>query len=215
MSTLPKPVMPTQQVAAYQNRALSGIGQGQLTASPDVQMPASMASRPSQVPLTIAGRTSMISQGATDAGNARLAALQRRTQSIQSPSTQTASQSVSGASGARSGPYGFTPAAERAYEALNAAYQKQFGTSLTVNSGGRSYAQQAQAYQNYLNGGNLALPPGHSVHETGNAADFGGAILNAGSPEHQWLVANGARYGWVWAGKNFSQVEPWHFEYRG
>lgn len=41
----------------------------------------------------------------------------------------------------------------------------------SVTSGIRTRAQQAQLYQNYLHGGNVAAPPGQSNHETGNAVD--------------------------------------------
>lgn len=46
------------------------------------------------------------------------------------------------------------------------------GTPITIESGLRTRDEQAALYQRYLNGtGNLAAPPGHSNHESGNAAD--------------------------------------------
>ena len=46
------------------------------------------------------------------------------------------------------------------------------GKDIDVISGHRSYDEQAALYQKYLDGtGNLAAPPGHSNHESGNAAD--------------------------------------------
>lgn len=99
---------------------------------------------------------------------------------------------------------------------MNAAFRKQFGYDLKVNSGGRSYADQAAAYARYKAGkGNLAAPPGHSVHEKGRAVDFGGPIQNARSREHLWLQANAGRWGFKWTGKNFKQFEPWHWEWMG
>jgi hypothetical protein len=120
-----------------------------------------------------------------------------------------------GSGGAFSGGvYGLTTAAGAKLQALQAAYQQRFGSALPIASGGRSYADQVQAYNNYLAGGNLAAKPGTSVHETGNAVDFGGAA-NGYGPQQTWLAQNGPSFGWYWAGKNFSQVEPWHFEYYG
>lgn len=114
------------------------------------------------------------------------------------------------------GPWNLTPQATSSLQALSAAYQKKFGTALVVNSGGRSYEQQKKAYDAYLAGrGNLAAPPGTSVHESGRAVDLGGAILNSSSAQHRWLEQNAGAFGWAWTGKNFSQVEPWHWEYVG
>jgi LAS superfamily LD-carboxypeptidase LdcB len=98
---------------------------------------------------------------------------------------------------------------------MQADYQKKFGQPLTINSGGRTHEEQSALYNAYKSGrGNLAAAPGTSVHETGNAVDFGGAAHGYG-PQQTWLAQNAGRYGWTWAGKNFSQVEPWHFEWRG
>ena len=50
---------------------------------------------------------------------------------------------------------------------------KAAGQSIYVQSGWRSYAEQAALYEAYLNGtGNLAAPPGSSNHESGRAADI-------------------------------------------
>lgn len=121
-----------------------------------------------------------------------------------------------GTGGPLAGRYNLVAGADRALQAMNAAFQKQFGYGLKVNSGGRTYADQAAAYARYKAGkGNLAAPPGHSVHESGRAIDFGGAIQNAGSREHRWLQANAGRWGFKWTGKNFKQFEPWHWEWHG
>ena len=119
-----------------------------------------------------------------------------------------------GPGGDRAGAYGLNSKAGAKLQALQGAYKQRWGSDLPVNSGGRSYADQVKAYQNYLRGGNLAAPPGTSVHESGRAVDFGGAAHNY-SPQHTWLVQNAPNFGWTWAGKNFSQVEPWHFEFNG
>lgn len=119
-------------------------------------------------------------------------------------------------SGKLAGPYELTSKANTAYNNLAAAYRRAgFGT-LSVISGGRTYAEQAKLYQAYLNGtGNLAAKPGTSVHESGRAVDFGGAAHDAGTAAHRWLEQNAGKYGWSWTGKNFKQFEPWHFEYTG
>ena len=119
-----------------------------------------------------------------------------------------------GSGGDRAGAYGLESKAGAKLQALQNAYKQRWGTSLPVNSGGRSYADQVKAYNNYLRGGNLAARPGTSVHESGRAVDFGGAA-HGYSPQHTWLVQNAPNFGWTWAGKNFSQVEPWHFEFQG
>jgi len=51
------------------------------------------------------------------------------------------------------------------------AWARGHGWHGGVNSGFRTYAEQAVLYQRYLNGGNLAAPPGQSNHESGRAVD--------------------------------------------
>ncbi len=121
-----------------------------------------------------------------------------------------------GAAGGWGGAYGLQKNAAAALARMSAAYQARWGVGLVVNSGGRSYAEQAAAYAAYKAGrGNLAAPPGTSVHESGRAVDLGGAILNASSAQHQWLQQNAGQYGFVWTGRTFKQFEPWHWEYHG
>lgn len=99
-------------------------------------------------------------------------------------------------------------AAAASLSRMDAAY----GGRLPITSAGRTYAQQAEAYRKYLNGtGSLALPPGTSVHESGNAVDFGSSAwgwLGSG----RGLGWNGARanaYGW----RRTVSSESWHYEY--
>lgn len=121
-----------------------------------------------------------------------------------------------GGGGAMGGRYNLIPGADKALSAMNAAFRKRFGYDLQVNSGGRTRAEQQHAYDLYLSGrGNLAAKPGTSVHESGRAVDFGGGIQNASSREHQWLQQNAGVWGFKWTGKNFSQFEPWHWEWWG
>lgn len=158
-----------------------------------------------------------VQDAATRQHQLRLAAIKKQQQARQAAvSAPSGAYAPTGGQGGMGGPWGLTGAATQALQAMSAAYQQRWGTPLVVNSGGRSREEQARAYQAYLEGrGNLAAPPGHSVHESGRAADFGGAILNAGSAQHIWLQQNAARFGWTWTGKNFSQFEPWHWEYTG
>jgi hypothetical protein len=119
-------------------------------------------------------------------------------------------------SGGWGGAYGLIPEAGAAWERLDAAFKKTFGYKIPVNSAFRSYAREKELWDLYQSGrGNLASRPGGSVHERGFAIDLGGAFQNASSKEHKWLQVNAGRFGWNWAGKNFSQFEPWHWEYRG
>lgn len=107
-----------------------------------------------------------------------------------------------------------TPAAQ-ALAKLNAAYHAATGMTITLTEGWRSLDRQQQLYALYRAGkGNLAAAPGHSVHGTGRAADLGG-IGGMGTASFNWLVNNGSKFGWSWTGRNFSQVEPWHWEYIG
>lgn len=119
-----------------------------------------------------------------------------------------------GSSGGARGQYGLTVPAAQSFNALNSAFQKQFDKSIAVNDGGRTYAQQQVLYNAYRNGtGNLAAKPGTSMHESGIAMDWGN-IGDMGSNTFNWLRQNAAQFGWVWTGGTFSQIEPWHWEYR-
>lgn len=119
----------------------------------------------------------------------------------------------SGGSNSPRGQYGLQVPAANAFNQLSSAFAKQFGHGITVNDGGRTYAQQQILYNAYLNGtGNLAAKPGTSVHESGLAMDWGG-IGGVGSATHNWLRQNAANYGWYWTGGSFSQIESWHWEY--
>lgn len=118
-----------------------------------------------------------------------------------------------GASDGSRGQYGLQVPAANSFNQLSSAFSKQFGHGITVNDGGRTYAQQQELYNLYLAGkGNLAAKPGTSVHESGLAMDWGD-IGGVGSATHNWLRQNAANYGWYWTGGGFSQVESWHWEY--
>jgi peptidoglycan hydrolase-like protein with peptidoglycan-binding domain len=99
----------------------------------------------------------------------------------------------------------YTPAAQafgRMDRAATAA-----GHDLHVNSGYRTYGQQAALYQAYRNGtGNLAAAPGRSTHGLGLSADI--QVTNPATL--RWLRANAARYGFV----NDVPSEAWHWTWR-
>lgn len=116
------------------------------------------------------------------------------------------------------GQYGLTVPAASSLNQLRAAYSKAGMGNLTINSGGRTYADQQYLYNLYLSGrGNKAAPPGSSLHESGIAVDFGGPLystnMNAAvaTKQHQWMRQNAAQFKWFWVGKNFG--ESWHWEY--
>jgi hypothetical protein len=121
-----------------------------------------------------------------------------------------------GPAGGWGGAYGLQKNAAAALARMSAAYQARWGAPLVVNSGGRSYADQARLFALYKAGrGNLAAPPGTSVHESGRAVDLGGPIYRLGTPQHNWLQQVAGQYGFSWTGRTFSQIEPWHWEYVG
>lgn len=87
-----------------------------------------------------------------------------------------------------------------------------FGSLIPTTSLGRTWADQNTAYQLYKSGrGPLALPPGQSVHEAGNAADYGNRAWAWLGSQHG-LGWNGARangFGW----RRTVSSEQWHYEY--
>ena len=227
----PKPYEnPIASAASYASQVLAGIQAGTATTpDPYVRTPGFSARQASQRPeRSVTQRPDMIRQSASRQHENRLVALRRKRE------LSLAQSSGFGRGGGGSGPggghsygrggrafeaggrYGLSQGATNALSALNAAYRQRFGQDLVINSGGRSYEDQARLYAAYRAGrGNLAAPPGTSVHESGRAVDFGGPIQNARSAQHVWLQQNAGRFGWLWTGKNFSQFEPWHWEWHG
>lgn len=108
------------------------------------------------------------------------------------------------------------PEAAGALRALNAEYRSRFGEDIRPLETMRSLATQEHYYALYQAGrGNLAAVPGTSNHGWGLAADLAYPLDRTSTEQHKWLVNAAPAYGWWWAGRNFSQVEPWHFEYGG
>lgn len=79
-------------------------------------------------------------------------------------------------------------------------YQASGGrVGVTAHGGFRERGQQEKMYQDYLNGGNLAAKPGHSMHERGLAIDFSGDLA--------WVAQHASEYGIV----NSVPSEAWHY----
>lgn len=97
-----------------------------------------------------------------------------------------------------------------AFEAMRAAAAAD-GVALKLNSGFRSMTEQLALYAKYLAGGTLAAKPGYSNHQSGTSADIE-VHSSTTSPEYRWLAANGRQFGFVNTGKDFSQVELWHWD---
>jgi len=79
---------------------------------------------------------------------------------------------------------------------LNSAFRAHFGRDLVVRSGYR---------------GN----PGTSNHGWGLAVDFGGQMVNFGTSEFNWMMANARQFGWghaFWAVPGGINPQPWHWE---
>jgi len=95
-----------------------------------------------------------------------------------------------------------------------------------ITSGYRSVGRQAEIYENAVDR-MYVMPPGHSEHNLGLAADIlapGIPMSSAqmsGTPEAVWLAENAWRYGLVlrypYGTTHITQVayEPWHFRYVG
>ncbi|HEY6745479.1 MAG TPA: peptidoglycan-binding protein, partial [Mycobacteriales bacterium] len=99
----------------------------------------------------------------------------------------------------------YTPAAQAFRRMDDAA--RAAGHDLHVNSGYRTYGEQAALYQAYRNGtGNLAAAPGRSTHGLGLSAD----IQVTDPATLRWLRANADRYGFV----NDVPSEAWHWTWR-
>jgi hypothetical protein len=106
--------------------------------------------------------------------------------------------------------------ASLAYTALSAAFAQTFGRALPITEAYRDIGRQQALWDKYQNGtGNLAARPGTSVHGWALACDFGGGVASYGTPQKNWMNANGPKYGWQPRGDGFAQREAWHFEFDG
>ena len=102
------------------------------------------------------------------------------------------------------------PSAAASWSSMRAEAQSVYGVDLYPSAGPlsvyRTYEQQAQLYDLYLEGkGAPANPPGTSAHELGIAVDLA-------EPEMRSVIDEiGGKYGWVAPHSN----EWWHVEYWG
>lgn len=103
------------------------------------------------------------------------------------------------------------------------------GLNLLINSGYRSYKDQEEVYQTYLDlygedyVNKYVSKPGYSEHQTGYAFDFASGSSNvfASSEEYQWMIKNSYKYGFIYRFlKSKEEItgvkhEAWHFRYVG
>lgn len=98
-----------------------------------------------------------------------------------------------------------------AFAKMNAAYKADTGEDMALTDTYRSLESQVSVAGRKPG---LAARPGTSLHGWGIAIDFGGGAATASGQQYEWLVKNGAEYGWEnpdWA--KSSKYEPWHWEY--
>lgn len=106
---------------------------------------------------------------------------------------------------------------------------KKEGYDLKINSGYRSFKDQEEIYNTYLElyGENYVLNyvarAGFSEHQTGYAFDFasGNNKVFIESEEYKWMVENSYKYGFIYRFKKSKEEltgvkhEAWHFRYVG
>ena len=127
--------------------------------------------------------------------------------------TTAGTSTASGGLGYVAAPSGEIPLDASAASAFNSMRQESlndYGQDIYPAgplSGYRTYDQQNEMYQSYLNGtGPLAAPPGGSAHNYGTAVDLA-------TPEMRGVVDQiGWSYGW---GKTEAPDEWWHVNYGG
>ena len=104
---------------------------------------------------------------------------------------------------------GMNPSFAAALAKANAAMKAAGLEGFSITSGYRTKAQQQALYDAYLRGeGNLAAPPGRSLHEQGRAVDLNWSQLN--DRQRAWLRANLPRFGITPI-----KSEAWHWQYLG
>lgn len=102
-----------------------------------------------------------------------------------------------------------------AFVRLAAAYQQELREPVCVTDGYRPLAEQQQLRRTKPR---FAARPGYSEHGWGLAVDLSCGVQSFRTPQHAWLVANAAEYGWFlpeWAQRGGVRPEPWHWEFRG
>ncbi len=132
--------------------------------------------------------------------------------SVQAPAPIPATGAALGMSPVPS-PFGdlyLTPAAAQSWNDMRAEALSVYGIDLYPGgpaSAFRTYAQQSQLYQAFLDGfGAPANPPGTSSHELGTAVDVPTLGMRSVIDQIGW------KYGW---GKAHAPGEWWHVDYIG
>jgi LysM repeat protein len=135
------------------------------------------------------------------------------TTSTATVATGSPASTPSGSLGYVPSPYGDLPMDSGAASSWNAMREESLNTyGQDIYPGGslsayRTYEQQAQLYDDYLNGtGALAAPPGTSAHETGTAVDVPDPAMRSTIDSIGWA------YGW---GKTEAPDEWWHLNWGG
>lgn len=122
--------------------------------------------------------------------------------------------------------FAFRAEAAGALLAIAAEYRAEWGADPPIVETMRSLEEQLRLYNGWGTGRpgfSLAAPPvctgsgwvATSLYGFGVSADFGWPLNRSLTEQHAWFVANATRFGWVRTGRNFSQVEAWHFDYTG
>ena len=100
-------------------------------------------------------------------------------------------------------------------EHLNEAFKAEFGHDLELTDSYRNYDRQVDLRQRKPH---LAAAPGTSQHGLAVAIDCASNVNIFGSAQHQWMILNSWKFGWVkphWATSKGVKHEPWHFEFWG
>ncbi len=128
------------------------------------------------------------------------------------------------------GPYEAREEVAEHLDLLLAAAADEGHTQLVVQSGFRSYADQAASHEDWVRrvgadrAAKVSARAGHSEHQLGLAVDLTGRCgfaCTGDTPEERWLAANAHRFGFLVrypeGGEKVTgyAYEPWHLRYVG
>lgn len=128
------------------------------------------------------------------------------------------------------GPYEAREEVAEHLDLLLAAAAEEGHTQLVVQSGFRSYADQAASHEDWVRrvgadrAAKVSARAGHSEHQLGLAVDLTGRCgfaCTGDTPEERWLAANAHRFGFLVrypeGGEKVTgyAYEPWHLRYVG
>lgn len=124
-------------------------------------------------------------------------------------------------------PGGLTKETQNAFNEMQAD-ASALGLNIYISSGFRSYSNQQQVYQSFVNASSQksaderSARPGHSEHQTGLAFDLNTIDDKfANTPEGKWVAQNCQKYGLIIRYPKGKQsitgykYEPWHLRYVG